>query len=308
MNSLSRLLSPVDLGKFFDFYWGINFLKLDGPADKFSDVLTIGTFRQLIIDYSPFLASPRVTMYAKGDILHESRFTRGEDIRISGALGYREELFIDLQKIEALLAKGATLKISQVDKFFPHLQDFATALSEEINERLHINLYYSSPDTNAFDPHFDKHDVFILQTHGQKLWHVFEHQEKAPLPGLKKRKTSAYSGSPKHEFLLSQGDLLYLPRGMWHYACTTECDSLHVTIGVECATSIELMRWIVDCLIVKDELRANLPIAEQVPENLKSNMQAAFMEILQDDNKLKEFYQERRRRSNLMHSIHMPDA
>lgn len=218
-------------------------------------------------------------------------------------------MLIDLQKIETLLVKGATLKISQADKFAPHLQKVASVLSEEINERVHVNLYYSSPTTNAFDPHFDKHDVFILQIHGEKMWQVFEHQEKAPLPGLKKKKTSAYLEAPRHEFLLKPGHLLYLPRGMWHYAHTTDRDSLHVTIGVECATSIELMRWVVDRLIVEDDLRANLPKTEDLPEDLKRRMEAAFAKVLEDRGELKNFYQERRKRDALaLSSFHTPGA
>jgi ribosomal protein L16 Arg81 hydroxylase len=230
-------------------------------------------------------------VYSSAGLVHASRFTVGSDIRISGALGYCEESRVDFSRVNQLLSNGATIKISEIDAFSVSIRHLVASISTELREKVHVNLYYSAPQSRAFAEHFDKHDVFILQTAGWKHWEVFEYQERFPLPGMKKPRDAQYRKAPKHEFRLNSGDFLYIPRGMWHNAFTAESHSLHLTVGIQCATGIDLMRWMVERLVATERLRNNIVRnGDTLNESFKAELEQAFLNRLNNVTLLKDFY------------------
>lgn len=79
-------------------------------------------------------------------------------------------------------------------------------------------------DGGGVGPHFDSYDVFLLQTHGRRLWRIGAQSdlslvENAPLKILRRF-------APEQEFVLEPGDMLYLPPNHAHEG---------VALG-ECAT------------------------------------------------------------------------
>ncbi|MBX2815140.1 MAG: cupin domain-containing protein, partial [Saprospiraceae bacterium] len=58
---------------------------------------------------------------------------------------------------------------------------------------------------------------------------------------------------------LVKGDLLYVPRGMYHSAQALSGPSLHITIGIPCRTHIDFAHWMIDQLAHLPEMRKNLP-------------------------------------------------
>jgi ribosomal protein L16 Arg81 hydroxylase len=296
LSDLSTILSPLAPCEFLEKYWGIRDLYLKGPSDKFAAILTLETFERSLEAFSSFLRYPRVTMYADSHILHESRFTVDERVRISGALGYKDEALVDLEKVRSLLAKGATLKVSEADKISPELGRLVERLSSDLDERVHVNAYYSSPAVSTFAPHFDKHDVFILQIFGEKRWQVYDCRETAPVPGVRKARTEAYKDASVVDVNLAAGDVLYLPRGVWHHAKTIDSASLHITVGVECATSIEFIAWLVQRMSEDENLRRNLP-REEFPSELTNRITETVRQLLERPELFSAFRRERRSRS-----------
>ncbi|KAJ4959079.1 hypothetical protein NE237_026190 [Protea cynaroides] len=112
------------------------------------------------------------------------------------------------------------------------------------------NLYLTPPRSQGLARHYDDHCVFVCQLLGVKLWTVFSraavllprlYDPLDNLPGaVDDSNTSQYK-----QFLLREGDILYIPRGCPHEACTIADDgeppgndcstgySLHLTLGVE---------------------------------------------------------------------------
>ena len=74
--------------------------------------------------------------------------------------------------------------------------------------------------------HSDSHDVFVMQTHGTKLWEI--HGEGGP-----------------GELLLEPGVVAYLPTGTPHAARAQEAVSLHLTIGINQLTWRQLVSRLV---------------------------------------------------------------
>jgi ribosomal protein L16 Arg81 hydroxylase len=293
MKTLQYLICPQPKSAFFEEYWSRRFLVVRGEPEKFQRVFSLTAFEDLVRCFGTLLNYPRVTIYSAAGLVHESRFTFGSDIRISGALGYTEERRVDFDRIRLLLSRGATMKISEIDALSVSLTDFVDSLSAELREKIHINLYYSAPQSRAFAEHFDKHDVFIMQIAGRKCWQVFDYQERFPLPGMKKSRDARHCEAPKHEFQLNRGDFLYVPRGMWHNAFTTDSNSLHLTVGIQCATPIDLVRWLVERLVSAERFRQNLTHTNgNLPELLKTELKQAFAAHLDDSLFLNAFYEE----------------
>ena len=82
----------------------------------------------------------------------------------------------------------------------------------------------------AFKMHYDAHDVLVLQVHGSKHWFLYADPEIAPVHHVKQGNPAARE--VVYETVLKQGDVLYVPRGMYHRAAVTDTDSVHLTFGI----------------------------------------------------------------------------
>lgn len=104
------------------------------------------------------------------------------------------------------------------------------------------NLYLTPPNSQGLACHFDDHCVFVCQIFGSKQWTVFS-QPGQLLPRLYDDLHGSdikSTTTDTREFLLREGDILYIPRGFPHEAYTTSGSddgssgfSLHLTLSVE---------------------------------------------------------------------------
>jgi len=104
--------------------------------------------------------------------------------------------------------------------------------SMRITAAANVNAYLTPAGSQGFGTHFDTHDVFVLQTHGAKLWRLYEPSHRLPEGAETAAEHDSPPGPVKSTAELRPGDLLYLPRGTPHDATANESASLHLTIGV----------------------------------------------------------------------------
>jgi ribosomal protein L16 Arg81 hydroxylase len=157
--------------------------------------------------------------------------------------------------------EGATLILDHVHQFLPHLSDFCGQLRSELGHPVQMNLYSSGPEKQGFRCHYDTHEVFILQIEGCKTWHVFEPTWPYPLVDQKSAHRSPPAADPDLTCVLEPGDLLYIPRGHWHYAVALDQPSLHLTLGVLGKTGLDYLEWLLEDLKQQAIWRENLPVA-----------------------------------------------
>jgi ribosomal protein L16 Arg81 hydroxylase len=109
-------------------------------------------------------------------------------------------------------------------------------------------------------PHYDTHEVFVLQIAGKKHWRVYE-----PPLELPHRKQPfnpiGYSlpAKPLLEIDLEPGDLLYLPRGHVHTTTTSNGNCAHITIGMAVYTWIDLAGELLQSAMTLPRFRTALP-------------------------------------------------
>ena len=236
MLGLDYILSPFSSEEFINSYWGRKALYIPGNSDKFENLFNWETVNDLLFSNRNYLGC-RLLYEKKG--LPSSSF----------------------DNLDEWLEKGATLVINHVNKIDPLVDKFQAVLSYELNAHININAYMSYPAKQGFDNHFDFHDVFIVQTEGEKDWFIFEPTRTYPIHKQPNQdKGDPPDSKPYLKCKLSPGDVIYIPRGHWHYA-VANTPSIHLTVGPESRTGSELLHWWAFRLMEGDEFfRKDFPI------------------------------------------------
>ena len=154
---------------------------------------------------------------------------------------------------------GATIIFNQLHRRVPALSRLCAALGQRFSSRVQTNVYLTPPAAQGFAPHWDTHDVFVLQVSGAKQWSIYDTRVRLPLPGQRFERGTP-PGEVSDEFELGPGSAAYLPRGLLHAARSTRQASLHVTLGLTAFTWADLLVEAVSAAALEDEsLRRNLP-------------------------------------------------
>ena len=154
---------------------------------------------------------------------------------------------------------GATVIFNQLHTRVPALARLCVALGRRFSSRVQTNVYLTPPDAQGFAPHWDTHDVFVLQISGTKRWSIYDTRVRLPLRGQRFER-GAPPGDVRDEFELGPGSAVYLPRGLMHSARSTDQASLHVTLGLTAFTWAEfLVESVAAAALEEESLRRNLP-------------------------------------------------
>ncbi|WP_448640018.1 cupin domain-containing protein [Geodermatophilus sp. URMC 63] len=168
-----------------------------------------------------------------------------------------------------LFADGSTVVLQGLHRLWPPLIEFADSLAADLGHPTQVNAYVTPPSSRGFSPHYDVHDVFVLQVAGEKHWHIHEPVLPNPLrtqPWNDRAAdvAAAAEREPVIDAVLRPGDALYLPRGYLHSAVALGQTSAHLTIGVHPVTrwaAAESALDLVRVLAADDrELRHSLPV------------------------------------------------
>jgi len=192
---------------------------------------------------------------------------------------------VDPAQVARLFAEGATVIFGGLHDRHEGMRRLCSALTRQICARSQTNIYLTPPASQGFKPHWDTHDVYVLQIEGSKRWRVYSGGPELPLEDQKFDPDKDQPGDVEAELELSAGEVLYIPRGIMHAAVTRDEISLHVTLGVMAYTWSHLL---VDCLGElagrSDAWRANVPLGfARMPEAGLVAQLASMVERLRSD-------------------------
>jgi ribosomal protein L16 Arg81 hydroxylase len=238
MKILQQLLAPFPIDQFLREYWTQKAIHIcAGHSQKFQ---TFFSWRDLnyLLNYHKLRGSD-LSFSIEGKSLPETR---------------------DPRNWSDYLRRGATLIINGLHHRVPTVAELAANLRYDIGYETHVNLYCSPSKQQGFECHYDNHDVLILQIDGEKEWFVYRETELYPT--LKHSSDHPKpQASPYLQCVLKAGDLLYIPRGHWHYAVACEQPSLHLTVGIECQTGLDWLSWLIHDLEKNSaDWRQSLPV------------------------------------------------
>jgi ribosomal protein L16 Arg81 hydroxylase len=251
---LAQLLSPTTREIFFDAYWEKKPLH-SGRADPqfYQHLITIADLERMIA--SPEARYPAIQLSRGGAYFPPEAFTEearfGTDV-FSGVP--------NLQRINAEYRAGATVVMPALHRTWNPLAQLCARIESELNHVAHANAYLTPGNTSGFTPHYDTHEVLVLQIAGEKRWRIY-----APPIHLPHRKQPfnplGYSlpAKPSMEIDLAPGDLLYLPRGYIHTTNTSGTRSAHITVGIAVYTWIDLAGELLQSAMGSPKFRRALP-------------------------------------------------
>lgn len=154
--------------------------------------------------------------------------------------------FRSLERILEALKNNASIKVNRIHLFDSKLEILRNQIYQEIGCPCYINCYLTPPRAQCFYPHFDDHDVFIIQVDGQKSWTVDSiAKEDYPLKG-KSFGSNSFQYSNPLRLTLKKGDILFIPTGHVHHAQTSKEFSLHLTVAICQMRRIDLVNELLD--------------------------------------------------------------
>ena len=208
-------------------YWGHQ--PLLSPAARlprdFSDLLTPAMVDEIIAERG--LRTPFIRMAREGTLVDRACFTR------TGGFGALMPDQVDPDGVLTEFAAGATIVLQGLHRFWPPIIDFVRGMTSDVGHPVQTNAYITPPANRGFDPHYDVHDVLVLQVSGTKRWRVHEpvhHHPLADQPWTDHREAIAERAKdePVIDTVLEPGDCLYLPRGWIHSAEAQGLSLIHI--------------------------------------------------------------------------------
>jgi len=261
--SLCSLVAPVAVDEFRARYWERQPLVVHRKdPDYYHGLFTLQDFEETITRAPDYVKLANAT--TNRNVSYKGVVTEG------------------LEAVLADMRAGGTLVLDQLHHREPKLGLLCRVLGAELGHRFQTNLYLTPSSGKGFKPHWDNHDVFILQTMGSKNWNI--EKQRRVLPG--KGETMGDEGRELRgdldSFVLEQGDLIYIPRGFIHAAeCGSE-PSLHITLGVSGVYWDDVLYAAVKAAILQDErLRHTLPLGflQASNETMIKRLKGAFREL-----------------------------
>ena len=256
--ALSRCIR-VSPAEFAERHWGRE--PLLSPADQlpgaFDDLFSTAAVDELIT--SRGVRTPFIRMAHEGSVLAASAYTA------SGGFGAEIADQVSSDKVLAEFAGGATIVLQGLHRLWPPLVEFTRALIDDLGHPAQVNAYVTPPSSQGFDPHYDTHDVFVLQIAGEKHWRIHAPVHVDPLrtqPWTDHRAAVARAAThePMIDAVLRPGDVLYLPRGWIHSATALGETSVHLTVGMSAYTRADVVDALVAQVGNTAVLRESLPL------------------------------------------------
>lgn len=134
-----------------------------------------------------------------------------------------------MESIELFQKKKWTLLINGINHFIPHYAKLLDYFRFIPNWRIDdVMLSYSNLGSGV-GPHVDNYDVFLLQAHGEKTWHLDLNPKKDLLENLHVKILKHFSNDITWH--ASPGDLIYLPPGIGHHGIADSNDCVTISIG-----------------------------------------------------------------------------
>jgi len=261
--TLASLLAPITEQEFRTQYWEQKPLVVHrNDPDYYGDIFTLRDFDETVT--------------------HDPSYVKIANAPTQKVTQYKTSMIKGLEAIVADMRAGCTLALDHMHKKNPNLALLCRTLGPEYGHPFQTNLYLTPPHGAGFTPHWDNHDVFILQVVGSKKWKIEKERRVVPAKnenmGLENRDLRGELLS----FTLNQGDYIYIPRGFVHAAESGPEASLHITLGVTHIFLEDFLEAVLKAAIRSDDrLRAGMPVGfmHEPHEDLVKRVSAMFQNM-----------------------------
>lgn len=241
------VLEPVDHAEFFTKYWEQQPLHIARSSNNpFEKLIDVSAIEKLMSTNELFF--PSIQLSHAGKSIPVSEYTDDVNKIVAGRV-------VDRYR------RGSTIVITHAHKLRNELMELCRSVQRSFMMRCQTNVYLSPAGNQGFNPHFDTHDVFILQISGRKTFNFYSGGTHFPTSADRFDRDIHQVGSKTESIDLSAGDTLYIPRGFVHDAVANQDEpSLHVTLGVYPILMHELLQELTHISIETDaDMRKAVP-------------------------------------------------
>ena len=224
------ILEPLTPAEFFGQFWQKKIFvshRLEGS--RFTSLLSLSDIDVLI--YSSLSPDDGRVIKARTPI-PPGRLERP----LSLSVAYKA-----YQSGDTILLNGIERRWNPVAQLCCNLEQSLLGKDIALSSRIGANMYLTPKASAGFPPHYDDHDVFILQLEGKKHWQIYGLVGLPPVKRQVKMVAREQLPQPVTEISLQSGQVIYIPRGVYHEAFTTDDYSMHLTISIFACTWIDLV-------------------------------------------------------------------
>jgi ribosomal protein L16 Arg81 hydroxylase len=268
--SLAWLLAPLSVETFLDEIWA-----------KAHHLVT----RDCPGHFDALLPGPSTVDQLLELIRHEPsvlRMVRGKDKK--GPDSYRlGDGSLDVVAVRNDFADGYTIVVDGIEQYVRTIGTLARSLEVELNFPTQVNAYVTPSESSGLVPHYDDHDVVILQIQGSKTWHLYIGADMPPreIQRDTDKAVDLETLPTPTELRLNAGDVLYVPRGRVHAARTHSEPSVHLTVGIHAPTVLMLAIGALYSQSFRDDrLNARLPARHLDDAELEATMRGLVQQAI----------------------------
>jgi hypothetical protein len=258
LDQLGSVLHPVTPDQFFARHHGKAMLHVPGTPEKFAGLMSWAKLNALL-DMDVWSPATLQIVLDRRNVPPEGYCARSTNRDGQPILKPK------VDRVMALVRQGASLVCNKIESLTPELNPLARLLSETLGGRIGMNLYCSWAEHQAFNAHFDTHDVFVFHVEGEKAWNIYEGRMDNPVEhpafDLPLEQRNELKGPVLRTVTLRPGDFLYLPRGQFHDALAASPGSVHITVAVNEPVGLDWLGALVELAVQDPAFRADLPRA-----------------------------------------------
>lgn len=157
-----------------------------------------------------------------------------------------------------------TLLVQGVDRHVPAAHELLSRFRFVPDARLDDLMVSYAADGGGVGPHFDSYDVFLLQVSGARRWRIGRLKEPRLLPDAPLKILQDFEA--EEEWLLSPGDMLYLPPRWAHDGVAEGDDCMTCSIGFRAPAEDEFAREVLQRVLdaAQDEAEADAEASDSV--------------------------------------------
>jgi ribosomal protein L16 Arg81 hydroxylase len=242
---LERLIAPFPVDDFLRDYWQKQVLHVRRQKpDFYADHLTIDDIDRLL----------------SGTALPASQVNVGQNAVGVPNVAYSAGGYISPAEVLRLHRAGNTIILRAMHLWLPKVRELCAAMEEVFACEAQANLYLTPANTQSSYPHWDAHDIFVIQIAGSKRWTLHEAPMVRPLHTYEFDRARHPVGPEIAELCLHAGDIAYLPRGAAHNPKANDY-SVHIALGVKVRTWADLFACMYENIVTSDAaFREALPV------------------------------------------------
>jgi ribosomal protein L16 Arg81 hydroxylase len=246
--SFDSLIAPLSSADFFRTSWEKQVIT-SGAVPGVCELMSFVEIEELISSLGT-VSPDWIQVVRQGASLPSSAFSDRE--------GY-----VSLPSLYDALRAGHTLQLSKLHRRHPRTARLCRSVEMAFLQfdvpfagPIGSHLYFTPPRSVGLWPHYDDHNVFVLQVHGRKLWKLYGVREEHPVGRAETRISRDELPPPESEIVLEAGRVLYVPRGVYHEAVAEDVASVHLTLDVYALTWLDILTRF---LATRPTLREALP-------------------------------------------------